>query len=106
MTEHAYMRKSQSYEVQFGLAQQIVEASKLLIDMLAELAQHVNVNFSYISGNHDRASGDKDHLLEGDSVMTVIGFTVEQFIKMSQSERMSMGTYDDSYPFSISKEIN
>lgn len=105
--EHISMRSvNQAYEAELPMAQQIVKASDLIINLLVTLSQHINVEYTGISGNHDRSNGDKKANIDGDNVMVVINNTVGQFIKMAGIHRLKNSHSEDELLYEAVKEIN
>lgn len=60
LVESTLLRSSQSFDVEFHLAEQISKGTRLIVDMLSELSKHTHVTFSIVSGNHSRFMQDKN----------------------------------------------
>lgn len=71
--EHINMRNvNQAFEAEFSATEQIVKATRLIIDFLERLSSHVAVTFGGIGGNHDRFQGNKADKVYNDNVALVI----------------------------------
>lgn len=103
--EHVNMRYKQSDDAEFKLSKQILKASELVIGFLVGLAEHVNVEYTAIAGNHDRLQGDKNIAYDDDNANVIINSNVETFIKLSKSERLTYVPTDDGAT-EINKVIN
>lgn len=79
--EHLYMRAKQSRHAEFGLAQQILKASELIIEFLITLADKVQVEYCGIAGNHDRLQGDKDINFDEDNANVIINYNIKTAIQ-------------------------
>lgn len=100
--EHSTMRYSQAYNVEFPFSEQIVKASDIIIKFLVGLAEHVNVEYAGIAGNHDRIT-DKDKNIDGDHAVKAINYAIKTFIENSKIKRI---TYEQANDYSYSKQIN
>lgn len=79
--EHLYMRAKQSRHAEFGLAQQILKASELIVEFLITLSNSVNVEYCGIAGNHDRLQGDKDINFDEDNANVIINYNIKTAIQ-------------------------
>lgn len=86
--EGAYMRSNQSYEITMKLSDQIKTAVKLISEFVVGLQQELGIEVYYtgIMGNHDRANGNKFDNLPDDGFQTVISMALstisEQYDKL------------------------
>lgn len=72
LIEHCYMRPNQHQNVEFGQSIQISETQRLILNMLVDLSKECYVQFSGVSGNHDRNNGDKNVALVNDNANTTL----------------------------------
>lgn len=86
--EHLYMRAKQSRNAEFGLAQQILKASELIIEFLIGLSEVFDVEYSGIAGNHDRLQGDKDLNFDDDNANVIINYNINTAIQFINSDRL------------------
>lgn len=100
--EHAVMRFAQAYNVEFPFSEQIVRASDLIIKFLLSLAEHVEVEYAGIAGNHDRIT-DKDKNIYGDHVVKAINFAIKTFIENTGIKNIK---FEEAQDYQHSKEIN
>src|SRR5699024_3680840 len=72
IVEHAYMRNQNLYDSEETLSEQIVHVTKLIIDFIQKVRQHVElVTYRGIAGNHDRLQGDKNSNLNSDHAVNI-----------------------------------
>ena len=89
--EHVSMRNTgQAYECELNFSQQIVKATELIVELLVNLAEHVNIEFESIAGNHDRSNGQKSDNIDGDNAIVIINDSIKNFIKYSKLPRLTM----------------
>lgn len=93
--EHSNMRFAQGYSVEFTYSEQIVRASDLIQKFLVSLAEHVNVTYAGIAGNHDRVDGDKNKGIDGDHAVKAINYAIEQFIVNTKNNRIKYVQAED-----------
>ena len=81
--EGAYMRNNQSYEITMKLSDQIKTAVKLISEFVVGLQQELGIEVYYtgIMGNHDRANGNKFDNLPDDGFQTVISMALSTISK-------------------------
>lgn len=103
--EHLYMRAKQSKEAEFGLAQQILKASELIVEFMVKLSKQVNVEYTSIAGNHDRLQGDKDINFDDDNANVIINYNIKTAIQFIDSPRLTFTDTEDG-AVEINKEIN
>jgi predicted phosphodiesterase len=89
IVEHVNMRYKQKVSTEFGLAQQIHKATKIVIDFLVSLSEYVNVEYVGIAGNHDRFQGDKNIAYEDDNANAVVNFNIKTFIELTGASRLT-----------------
>ena len=88
MLEHAYMRNSQAYEIEFPVGEQIVKGAVLIFDMLVRLSEHFKVTYRGFAGNHDRLNGNKNDNIDGDNGMVVVNGFIENLIDRSEKDNI------------------
>lgn len=91
MVEHNYMRKNQSQFCEFGLMMQINKATELITALLVDLAEVAVVEYNSLSGNHDRASGDKSQSFKGDNTNVVVNEDVKRNIELASLKAELLG---------------
>ena len=81
--EGAYMRANQAYEITLALSSQINTAIKLVSEFIIDLAGKtgVPVIYSGITGNHDRANGNKVDCLTNDNFAVVLNEAVKMIVE-------------------------
>lgn len=103
--ENCQMRDNQSYDCEFVLAEQIVQAKRLLYWFITEITnQDRNVTLYSLGGNHTRMAGNKDKNLEKDSSNIIINEGIRDMIELSNNNRVKIGEVDykdDSAYFNI-----
>ena len=75
LVEHINMREvNQAFDTEFTLAEQISKGTKVLVDILGTLSEHIkgNLRFGMIGGNHDRLQGNKNHKVYNDNVSYIV----------------------------------
>jgi len=104
--EHVSMRNNnQAFEAEINFSQQVVKATEYMIELLVNLAEHINVEFESISGNHDRSNGSKNDNIDGDNAIVIINENIKNFIRLSKIPRLTM-VDNDAYMNEIVKDIN
>lgn len=101
--ENAYMRQNQSYECEFDLSNQIVNASKMLFSFITEISKTKNVEVYSLGGNHSRLNS-KDANIEGDSANVIINENLKYFVELSKNDRIVINDIDyrdDSVAFKV-----
>lgn len=91
--ENVYMRQNQSYECEFDLSHQIVEASKLLYSFITKISDTKNVEVYSVGGNHSRLS-TKDANIEGDNVNVIINENLITYVEIAKNSRITIGEVD------------
>lgn len=86
LIEHCYMRPNQHQNVEFYQSVQISETQRLLMNMLVDLSKSCYVEFSGISGNHDRNCGDKNISLINDGANTTLLRNLQDILNYSNNE--------------------
>ena len=93
--ENCQMRDNQSYDCEFVLAEQIVQAKRLLYWFITEITnQNRNVTLYSLGGNHTRMAGNKDKNLEKDSSNIIINEGIRDMIELSNNNRIKIGEVD------------
>lgn len=93
--ENCQMRDNQSYDCEFVLAEQIVQAKRLLYWFVTEITnQNRNVTLYSLGGNHTRMAGSKDKNLEKDSSNIIINEGIRDMIELSNNNRIKIGEVD------------
>ena len=93
--ENCQMRDNQSYDCEFVLAEQIVQAKRLLYWFITEITnQNRNVTLYSLGGNHTRMAGNKDKNLEKDSSNIIINEGIKDMIELSNNNRIKIGEVD------------
>ena len=106
LTEHISMRKvNQAFESEFPLMVQVVKAFELIRDLLMNLTKNYNVTYTGVSGNHDRANGDKDDNIDGDSTIFLINYMVKTFAESALIPRLTY-VESDSINYSARFTVN
>lgn len=103
--EHTYMRYKQNEETELKLSQQILHATRLIIEFIVGLSEYVNVSYEAIAGNHDRLQGDKDISYDDDNVSVIINSNIKTFIELTNSKRIKFIETEDGAT-EINKVIN
>lgn len=81
MTEHISMRNvNQSFESEFNMSEQIVKSFDLVKNFTLNLLNNFNIEFTGVSGNHDRINGRKEDNVDGDSTIKIINHFMKEFI--------------------------
>lgn len=87
IVEHAYMRNQNLYDSEETLSEQIVNVSKLIIEFIQNIRNHVElVTYRGIAGNHDRMQGDKKSNLNTDHAVNISNNIIKMWIELSQSD--------------------
>lgn len=96
MVEHVSMRGGQSFNTEFTLSEQIVMASRLMIELIITLSSEFIVTYRGFAGNHDRINGKKEDNVERDNVMVIVNESVRQFVDLLDSDAI---TYCETHPY-------
>ncbi|AMB18716.1 exonuclease [Bacillus phage Eldridge] len=72
LVENNIMRKDQSWDIEFHLAEQVAKGFRLTLDILSKLSKFIHVNFAIIAGNHDRFDQDKKQAIFNNNVAYTI----------------------------------
>lgn len=104
----AYNRgQSQAFNIEFGVAEQVNKATKVIIEFLTSLAEYVNVEYiGTIFGNHDRLNGNAQHNIDGDSASYIIHNNIVNFIELANIKRLKHNQDTLMNPYEMSVEIN
>ncbi|WP_229393127.1 metallophosphoesterase family protein [Limosilactobacillus reuteri] len=87
IVEHAYMRNQNLFDSEETLSEQIVNVTKLIINFLQELRDHVEIiTYRAIAGNHDRMQGDKNSNLNADHAVNISNQIIKMWIELSESD--------------------
>ena len=87
IVEHAYMRNQNLYDSEETLSEQIVHVTKLIIDFIQKVRQHVElVTYRGIAGNHDRLQGDKNSNLNSDHAVNISNQIIKMWIELAGSD--------------------
>lgn len=87
IVEHAYMRNQNLYDSEETLSEQIVHVTKLIIDFIQRIRQHVElITYRGIAGNHDRMQGDKNSNLNSDHAVNISNQIIKMWIELSGSD--------------------
>jgi predicted phosphodiesterase len=106
LCEHVSMRNvTQAYDIEMNFSHQIIKATELMIDLLTSLSTYLNVNYTGISGNHDRMNPIAKDNLDGDNAMVLINHAINSFIEFSKIPRLSFCESDEIL-YSCVKELN
>lgn len=81
LVENLYMRTQNLYSTERNFAEQITDASELVIKFLIKLSQNISIRYTAISGNHDRINGNKNDSIFGDSAIVVSNKIISTFTK-------------------------
>lgn len=94
MIENLYMHKNtQAYNAEFTVAEQIVKATELLVNMLVKLSEKGNVIFhGVVRGNHGRM-GKKGETIHNDCAEHIIHESVKSLLSLLRNENIVV---DDS----------
>lgn len=103
--EHTYMRYKQNEETELKLAQQILHATRLIIEFITGLSEYVNVTYTGIAGNHDRFQGEKDIAYDDDNVSVIINSNIKSFIELTKADKIKFIEVEDNAT-EINKVIN
>lgn len=108
LIEHCYMRANQHQNVEFYQSEQISETQRLIMDILVNLSKVCYVEFSGISGNHDRSMGDKNISAKNDNANTSILKGIQDIMTYCDNdllkERLTINT-DGLTSLELYKEI-
>ncbi|AXH71189.1 putative metallophosphatase [Bacillus phage BSP38] len=102
--EHISMRNvNQAYESEFPATAQIAKGTRLLIDVLKVVSDHVPVTFGMVAGNHDRFEGNKNDKVYNDNATYIMLDTLlmvqENFGALPNVHIID--NREDTYEFSI-----
>lgn len=86
LIEGLYMRTQNLYSSEKTYAEQIVDASELIIKFLVKLSEEISIKYTAISGNHDRINGNKNDSIFGDSAIVVSNKIIDTFAKYSNAD--------------------
>ena len=87
IVEHAYMRNQNLYDSEETLSEQIVHVTKLIINFIQKVRQHVElVTYRGIAGNHDRLQGDKNSNLNSDHAVNISNQIIKIWIELAGSD--------------------
>lgn len=107
MVEHVNMRNvNQSYEAEFPLAKQIVNATKLITKFIVNLSEFVNVDIFCIAGNHDRFQGNKADMIDTDNAMYVIAENIKNTVELLDLPRLNFIEVDEEFNYEHVLEMN
>lgn len=89
--EHTYMRDNQSQACEFYQNEQVAKATRLIFRFITAISEmNCNVVYDSISGNHDRACGDKGKSLVGDNVNATITPVLKEYVTISDNKRITI----------------
>jgi predicted phosphodiesterase len=100
--EHPYMHNL-SYTSEFVFADQVGNASDIIIKFMSKLSEYVKVTVAGIAGNHDRFNEDKHKNLDGDHAVKIINKAIQTFLENANNDRI---TYVQAKDYEHSIEIN
>lgn len=102
--EGTYMRANQSFDCEFTMSEQIVKATKLLLDFCISVESlGVKVNLVSVGGNHNRMNGVKGGNNEGDNANVIICENIKTILAMTNRniEIIDCDYKDDSCDFTV-----
>lgn len=104
--EGLYMRSyNQPFETEFTLSEQIVKATKLMMELLVSLSAYSNVSYFGIAGNHDRFFFDKN-TVDADNAMKVINGSIKTMIELSNTKRITYMEVDELFNYEHVFKVN
>lgn len=83
LVENDSMRAQNTFNAEKTMAEQISDASELIIGFLKNISAYSPVKYAGFGGNHDRLSGNKNDSLYGSHAVSISNKIIETFIKYS-----------------------
>lgn len=100
--EGAYLRHSNAFEAESHWSEQVIDASKIIVEFLTKLSKYTKISYSAIEGNHDRISqADKGSNLYGDGAIHISNAFIE--VATQSNDQIE---FVETPPYHHLKEVN